>query len=215
MPDRGQIEVVPRAEIDLGGVEVFDAADVAPHDARPQAPRRQPGGAQIVPNIRGRKAAAGPPVAIAVKLARPFQLLLVPGGGDGQDIAQAQASPAADIEFIAGGHVVALHLLNGQVVQQGHDVAAVIEVGAQPQVAAPPAFDLGALRGVAVETLVEDELRGQGADALADLDGIVVEAEDEAVEQAGRPHQSEGVGIGFLGRQARVAALEKVVLGGR
>ena len=134
IPDRRQVEIVPRPKVDLGGVEVFDTADIAPHQTGPQPPGRHPGGAQIIANIRGRKTTGRAPVAGAVYLARSFQLLLIPGRGNRQDIAEAQPAPAAQAhdaqrEVIAGGHIKALHLLNRQIVQQGHDMTAVVEVG--------------------------------------------------------------------------------------
>ena len=211
---------MPRTKIDLGRVEIFDAADVTPHETGPDAPRSHPGGAQIVPNIRGRIATRGPPFASAVYLARPSQLLLVPGGGDREDVTEAEPPPAAHSydtkrEVIAGGEVVTLHFLDGQVVQQGHKVAAAVDIGPQPQVPAPPASDLGALRDVAVQTFSQDELRRQGADTFPDLDRIVVHADVETLDKARGPNQAKGVGIRFFRRQVRVAALQEVILGSR
>ena len=94
-------------------------------------------------------------------------------------------------------------------------MAATIHVGPHPQVAARPASDFGALRGIAVQAFIQDELRVQRADPFLDSDRIVVHAEVEPVDEAGRPHQTEGVGVGFFRSQVRVPPLQHVVLGSR
>ena len=123
--------------------------------------------------------------------------------------------PVPNVEVITDGKVIPLHFLDGQVIQQGHNVAAAFDVGPYPQITPQPAFHLVALRGVALQTLVQNELRLHHADTFPDADRIGVQAKGETLDKPGRPDQPVGISIRFFRRQVRVATLQKVVLGGR
>ena len=94
-------------------------------------------------------------------------------------------------------------------------MAAALHVRADPQVSRHAPVDPFAQHEVAVQALVENELRRQAADAFLDLDAVVVERDGQPVDGPRREDDADGPGIGGFRLQAGVAALQEVVLVGR
>ena len=71
IPYGSQIDIMSFPEINPAGAQGFDATDVPPHEAGPQAPGRDPGDPQIVAHTRGRRAARETPFACAINRCKP------------------------------------------------------------------------------------------------------------------------------------------------
>ena len=108
---------------------------MTPLDAGAHRPGYRPGEAQAVLQVRAQVAAGRAPVAGAGVRCHARQFLLVPEFDAGQDVAEAQAAPAAQVELVIQGNIVTFDPFDGQFVLQRHDMTADIKVGTEPEVA--------------------------------------------------------------------------------
>ncbi len=235
---RGDVEIALRRQVGVdrrnrvhqegvGGhaLEVH-AAEIAPLAGDLQAaPRRAPGGPELVTPLRAGRAAGRHAVETgAVELgdglaararardARIVEQVLQVGAGQ----VERQAAVPVHAEVRKRHAVVGLHVDTAGLHETGVDVGADhIARGAQPQRVAVgcDAVDQRTERRSAVLSAgVQDDVRVQRLDDVVHLDVEVVDREGEARKHVRSENTAHREGVGLLRLQVRVAALQAVVL---
>src|SRR5262249_46905726 len=97
LPDRGQVEVIGRREVDVAAV-LLCLADVPPHCAQLHVPWRRPGHTEVVAIFEDRPAARATPEAGAVFDGLALQLDLVPLADVREHAFKANAAPLLCVE---------------------------------------------------------------------------------------------------------------------